>query len=392
MNTRRTRRHVLLVIRWPVGGIRTFLRYYYRRFEAEDYQVTVLAPKGPETDVLLRDLSMFSPEYIGFRETIGGPEFFALVANTLRRERYDLVHSQGFTAGICCSLPACMTRTPHVFTVHDVINENQFRGSWRGGVKLLLTAAFLSSDMIHFVSRDSRDSLTRFAPTLELARGKTIVLPHGIDTAPFLTAVPRDLRKELSVGGDRFLIGFFGRFMSQKGFTYLIDAVDMLRADPSLPGKVLVAAFGVGGFLSDEKRDIAKRNLGEYFSFFPFEENIAPVMKGLDVMVMPSLWEAFGLLAAEALVAGVPVIGTSCIGLREVLYDTPARVVPPADSRALALAIKAEMLHSSKAAARAYQPQAAARFDVGKRAVELEALLRQVMARRYRTVPDPIGD
>lgn len=48
---------------------------------------------------------------------------------------------------------------------------------------------------------------------------------------------------------------------------------------------------------------------------------------------MPSRWVAFGLLAVEALCAGTPLIASDCIGLREVVEDTPAVVVPPGRRR-----------------------------------------------------------
>ena len=81
------------------------------------------------------------------------------------------------------------------------------------------------------------------------------------------------------------------------------------------------------------------------------------------------------LLAAEAMVAGVPIIGTDCIGLREVLRDTPARVVPAADSKALAEAIIAEIENSSIENMKHFRDEASKRFDVTKSAGELQNLI-----------------
>ena len=86
--------------------------------------------------------------------------------------------------------------------------------------------------------------------------------------------------------------------------------------------------FGWGGFIREEQVEIKRRGLENNFHFLPFQENPARAIRGVDVVVMPSLWEACPLLPMEVLVAGVPVIGTDCVGMREVLLDTPARVVP----------------------------------------------------------------
>jgi glycosyltransferase involved in cell wall biosynthesis len=210
-----------------------------------------------------------------------------------------------------------------------------------------------------------------------------VVIPNGINTDHFVNSDTRDLRKELMLTDDYFLIGFLGRFMSQKGFKYLVDAFQILLQKKGIQNKLLILAFGEGGFLDREKREIKRRRLNNYFKFLPFVENIAPSLKGLDLVVMPSLWEACGLLAMEALVAGVPLISTNCIGLREVVRNTPSRIVPPGDSESLASAIIEEMLNPTKVKAREFGQLAAERFDVEKSAIKLQKVINHFVKKEY---------
>ena len=104
--------------------------------------------------------------------------------------------------------------------------------------------------------------------------------------------------------------------------------------------------------------------LGGYMWLFvhrPFE--IWPVLRQLDLVVMPSLWEAWPLLPMEAMVAGVPVLGSDCIGLREVLKDTPSRTVPANDPAALAAGLRAALDEPWTEAARNFAAEARSRFD-----------------------------
>jgi glycosyltransferase involved in cell wall biosynthesis len=94
---------------------------------------------------------------------------------------------------------------------------------------------------------------------------------------------------------------------------------------------------------------------------------------------MPSLWEACGLLAMETMVAGVPLIGTNCIGLREVLRDTPAVAVSPRDSVSLANELFDEMNSPSTTKALEFLEEASRRFDVRKQAKELEDILLELI-------------
>jgi len=90
---------------------------------------------------------------------------------------------------------------------------------------------------------------------------------------------------------------------------------------------------------------------------------------------MPSLWEACGLLAMEAMVSGVPLVGTNCIGLREVLKETPCRMVPLGDSSALAEAIAIEMENPSKLIAQEFSRVASERFDAKVHSDKIEELI-----------------
>jgi glycosyltransferase involved in cell wall biosynthesis len=85
----------------------------------------------------------------------------------------------------------------------------------------------------------------------------------------------------------------------------------------------------------------------------------------------------------ETLVAGVPLIATSCVGLREVVDKTPSRVVPPANSEAFANALMDEMVNSTKKNSLRYAGYAAKRFDVQKEYEGLEKLFRLLDDKNY---------
>jgi glycosyltransferase involved in cell wall biosynthesis len=172
------------------------------------------------------------------------------------------------------------------------------------------------------------------------------------------------LRNELELDNDVFLIGFLGRFMAPKGFFYLVEAIDILLQRNDLPRRPLVLMFGEGGWFRAEMRSIQKKGLEGYFLSMPFTPNVASTIKALDVVTMPSLWEACGLLAMETLICGTPLIGSNCIGLREVLRGTPAKTVPKADADALAQALLQEMKMNRKEIFMSFRKTAAEKFDV----------------------------
>jgi len=184
------------------------------------------------------------------------------------------------------------------------------------------------------------------------------------------------------LGENTYLIGFLGRFMSPKGFIYLVEALDILYKKYNLIRKPVLITFGEGAFIREEQANVANKGLENMILFLPFCPNIASTLKGLDLVVMPSLWEACGLLAMETMVAGVPLIGTDCIGLREVLEGTPCKTVPTKNSEALAKAIYQEMTNPSKTLSKDFCREATKRFDVSEHRAQIENLFFSMIKNR----------
>ena len=363
---------ILLVVRWPVGGIRTFIRYVYSRFETDKFHFSILGPDIPELDTLLEELPGMDIELIKLSQRPTTREFLLSIMRVVIHGKFDLIHSHGFTSGICASLPAFLARRSHILTSHDVLNQKQFIGI-SGKIKRIGMSITLSMiQLIHSVSKDAQENLLEFFPRFRNIPGKCVVIPNGIEMKRFLEIQPRKLRKELEVDDSTFLIGFLGRFMAQKGFKYLVDAIEELVKVDNLPKKFLVVSFGEDGFVREEKAQIEDKGLENFFRFLPFTMNIAGAVKALDVVVMPSLWEACPLLPMEVFVCGTPLIATGCIGLREVIAGTPARTIKPKDSSGLARAICEEMVdENSKIRSKHFVEHAKLRFSVEQQAQKI---------------------
>ena len=86
---------------------------------------------------------------------------------------------------------------------------------------MILGMCFHFVDTIHSVSHGAQDNLLFYFPRLRKQTSKLVVIPNGIETKRFFIDDREDWRKQLDLSKGTFLIGFFGRFMAQKGFKYL---------------------------------------------------------------------------------------------------------------------------------------------------------------------------
>ncbi|MBM9616708.1 glycosyltransferase family 4 protein [Desulfobulbus rhabdoformis] len=369
---------VLLVVRWPVGGIRTFMRYVYLRFPVESFSFTLIAPDLPETKVLLDDLSGGDVTLIPVSSNPSVVELCWTVTKQLLHAKFDIVHSHGFTSGVCAALPARLTRVPHLLTSHDVLQEKQFSHKFGKLKRRYIGIAISFIDTIQSVSHDAQKNLLEFFPRIH---ERCLVISNGIEIERFQQAEPRNLRKELFLSDEYFLIGFLGRFMRQKGFNHLVDAVEQLTRHQNLKKILLVLAFGEGGFIREERAALRQRGLEGNFYFMPFTPNVAGVIKGLDLVVMPSLWEACPLLPMEVLTCGTPLVASNCTGLREVVQGTPTVVVEAGNSSALATGIKDCLEESRLQQFIDYIPKAAQRYNVQPKADMIRDLMNKMVSK-----------
>ena len=285
------------------------------------------------------------------------------------------MHSHGLTAGSILVIASRYYHVPHLMTMHDTLQKKQFLGCRGILIKSLLPIIFNQIDTIHVVSNDASENFLSFMPDYE--KQKLIVIPNGIDVELFSGSTKIDFSHHCA-SSNISLIGFFGRFMSPKGFRYLVDAIEIIAHNGMSKKTPLVLTFGWGGFVREDYLEIENRGLNEYFLMLPSTDNMPGALKGVDMVAMPSLWEACPLLAMEALVAGVPIIGTNCIGLRGILQGSPAVMVTPKDASALAVAIADEMNCSRKSEFEAYAPMAKERFTLDKPSRELKKLYDQM--------------
>lgn len=139
------------------------------------------------------------------------------------------------------------------------------------------------------------------------------------------------------LGEDEAFISFAGKFTAFKGIDLLLEAAAIYeKALPNL--HTFIAGDGVlKAQLLKQSRALALKKV--HFIGHQKPEDLAAVYSRSLCHVVPSRGEPFGLVAVEAMASGAFVIGTQAGGLSEIITPEVGVLVPPEDSRALALAV-----------------------------------------------------
>lgn len=254
----------------------------------------------------------------------------ARLANLLRRERFDLLHTHLFHADLAGRIAARMAGVANlVHTVH--VAEARFR-LWQYAWSRM-TANWC--DRIVCVSQAVRDHHARKS---HLPLWRYEVIYNGIDADAYSPNPQRreELRNRWGVGGDEILVAFVGRLNFQKNLPMLLEAFRRIRRSRN-DIHLVVAGDGPE---SPKLETFIHENASYRAICLGQTDDIAGVLAAADIFAMPSRWEGFGLAAAEAMAAGLPVIGTKVPGLTELIEEgVSGLLIDSEDTAALTAAI-----------------------------------------------------
>lgn len=115
-----------------------------------------------------------------------------------------------------------------------------------------------------------------------------------------------------------FTIGFAGRLEPQKNLSSLISVADILKKK-NLSFQIKIA--GDGSLREQLEQEVHARNLDDFVKFVGFQANLSDFYSSLDVFVLPSLWEGFGYVLAEAMTYNLPLIAYNVSSNPELICD-----------------------------------------------------------------------
>jgi glycosyltransferase involved in cell wall biosynthesis len=291
------------------------------------------------------------------------PASVVRLVRSLRRISPTIVHVNATDQGdgLTALLAARALRLPTIMNVRNVIPG-------RSRSRELLSAWALRRADLALAPSDFVGSYARSLGA------ETRVVKNGVPAPRLL----HDARASLALPEGAFVIGGIGRLHHQKGWDVLCEAAGRVR--DRLPGAVFVVV-GEG----EERARLTAMPSCRNVRFVGYRRAASSLLAAFDVLVMPSRYEAFGRVAVEAMLTGVPVVASAVQALPEVL-DGQAILIPPDDPGALAdaLVALAEDPDSRRAMAPAARARAEALFDVDRMARETAAAYDFLVAELHR--------
>ncbi|MEA1994623.1 MAG: glycosyltransferase family 4 protein, partial [Campylobacterota bacterium] len=163
---------------------------------------------------------------------------------------------------------------------------------------------------------------------------KFIVIENGINIEKFKRAKPYKKEKINSDFKETDkLICMVGRFSTQK------DQATIIKAIKKIPKNIHLLLIGEGKLKEKNKNLAEKLDVLNRIHFLGFRNDIDKIYKTVDIVVLSSNWEGFGLAALEGMAAGKPVVASNVSGLKKLVQGA-GLLFPRGDDKKLAEKIK----------------------------------------------------
>ena len=300
-------------------------------------------------------------------------------------QKYDVVETSMVSPTFLTMCATLGLPTRHVAGIHDVFTKTRYNDR-----KSRLSRRFMRvNDRTRFyaISEYVKQHWIEYSQTLP-ERTRTIY--NGVSNAAFEAVPEREsVRKELRICPDARIVLFVGRMLKRKGIDTVMEALGPVLETENLH-LVYVGALDEppDGLFPDEIglldrmcADIDARGWKGRISMLGLRDDIPRLMASSDVLVHPARLEGFGLVLAEALATGLPVVASNVEGIPEVLSETDSLMVPPDDPTALRAAVQRTLQRTplEKEVAERKDRARAERFRVGYRTDAMIALFENVL-------------
>ena len=294
----------------------------------------VHVPAGPEHPVSKQEMANYIPQFVD------GVNKFALEKNI----KYDIIHSHYWMSGIAAAaLSDLWAGTPIVHMFHTLgemknriaRSEAEREGEYRiNGEKQVL-------GRVNRITVATLAELTQLRFLYKADPNKMVVIPPGVDVGHFYPIPSDEAKTYIGIKPEDRMILFVGRIEPLKGVDTLLQAMACLQLKEA-QRPVHLAIIGGDPTASPEQMTVEMARLQKLCEVLGLDQSVVFLGKrdqdklpyyysAAEVLVMPSHYESFGMVALEAMACGTPVIASEVGGLAYLVRDGETGFTIPAE-------------------------------------------------------------
>lgn len=335
------------------GGVETHVLNLSRELERKEHEVEVLCSDSTKVGkrVTKYDTNYFGVEIHRFRSWFSLSyyhKFFPGIIKYLWTESYDLIHVHGLrkSESYLAWIVATLRKKPLVLTTHNPFPTTSRKPISEKLLKIhdiLIGKMFIKkfSKIITIVPSEKSKLISEF----NVPEEKIIEIPNGVEDVFFTQGFAPNFYREWNINPEKWqgIAVVVGRVSYAKGIQNLKMSVKKLK------NILFFVAGGDDGYLKTLKNSFAGLDNIIFSEKFITPEKQVDMYAAADVLLLPSLHEAFGIVVLEALAQGVPVISTNKGGPAEIFTTRAVKLIDPVDQEEWKVSIEAIIKNKARA-------------------------------------------
>ena len=308
-------KNVLHVIQGGKGGTLEYLKLFLSFMDKSKYNFTIICHGEIYDELTKLGYKTYKVEMKRSISLIDDFKSFIGIYKYIRNHKVDLVHAHSSKAGVLARLAAKINNIPCIYNSHGWafnLDTSKFKKNIYG---LFERIASKWCDAIVVISQsECNAALERKICKSE----KLIIINNGIDLTKYNIKKDYNFKTQLGFQRDEILIGMCGRITKQKSpITFVKVAKKIL--DMGFNYKFLL--IGDGELKNDVIKEINMLGLKDNFIITGWVDNPEKFINILDIGVLTSKGEGFGLVLAEYMACGRPIVASKVQGVVDVVRN-----------------------------------------------------------------------
>lgn len=294
-----------LINSFEPGGAEQLLVDFYENLKDESVKLVLAYFKGKGT--ILPSMRKTSKIYDLSANGLFTVKSILKLARIVKQEHINIIHVHDAQSGLIGKLMSKITDIKKIIaTRHTTYLQ--------GNYPLLYWLENKTLKYYSLVIANSKAVKEYLVVNKFIDPEKCVVVPNGINVAKFLHDEPKMTSKE-------FIIGTVARLHRYKGVDILIEAFNDIQKKFT-ECKLLITGDGPEREHLETRVDsLQLRSKVKFIGSLNNQSIVKEFLPALDLFILPSRTEGFGIALVEAMVAGIPVIGSSTDGIKEIIDD-----------------------------------------------------------------------